>query len=479
MLTRSLVVLATLLVFTPGLSATATAAEGWNQFRGANSSGQAIGSEALPTKIGPETNVVWKTALPPGHSSPVITADRIFVTAVRNERLVTIALDRTSGKIVWEAEAPHAKLEQIHRIGSHAQSSPATDGDMVVSFFGSAGLFAYDRDGKLLWQQKMGPFNNDFGAASSPIIVDDQVILCQDHDTNSFLLAVDKRTGATRWRTDRSEFPRNFCTPVVWEFNGRKHLVIAATLRVVGYDPATGTEQFTVRGISRTVCMTPVVGDKNRLYVAGWAAGGDADSPIRLPAFGDVIMAHDANKDQRLSDDELPSGDVKQRFSQIDRDNDNQIDQKEYDFFRSLFEQGRNLVMAINPGAQGEASATHVAWTSTRFVPFCASPVFHRGFIFTVKDGGIASLLDAETGKMLKTGRLPHTGEYYSSPVAGDGKIYCCNQAGQLSVISAEPAWKPLHTADFEQEIYATPALVQGRVYLRTAGHLYCFGEAR
>ncbi|MFM9115290.1 MAG: PQQ-binding-like beta-propeller repeat protein [Planctomycetota bacterium] len=474
-----LIVITLMLSFTSLAVGHLPAAEAWNQFRGANSSGQAVGSESLPTNIGPQTNVIWKTPLPPGHSSPVITDDRIYLTAVRDERLVTIALDRVTGKIIWETVAPHARLEQIHRIGSHAQASPASDGQMVVSFFGSAGLFAYDRDGQLLWQQKMGPFNNDFGAASSPIIVDDLVILCQDHDTDSFLLALDKRTGETRWRTDRSEFLRNFCTPVVWEFSGRKHLVIAATLRVVGYDLATGQERFTIRGISRTVCMTPVVGDKNRLFVAGWAAGGDADSPIRLPVFNEVIMAHDANKDRLLSEAELPTGDIKQRYSQIDRDNDNQIDEKEYEFFRSLFEQGRNLVMAIDPGAAGDSTGTHIAWTSNRFVPFCASPVFHHGFLFTVKDGGIASLLDAETGKMLKTGRLPNTGEYYSSPVAGDGKIYCCNQAGQLSVITAESAWKPLHTADFEEEIYATPALVNGRVFLRTAGHLYCFGERR
>ena len=339
-------------------------------------------------------------------------------------------------------------------------------------------MFAYSRDGQPLWQLPMGPFNNDFGAASSPILVEDLVVLCQDHDTDSFLLAVDKRTGKTKWRVDRSEFPRNFCTPVVWEVDRKKQIVVAATLRVVGYDAQTGAELWTVRGISRTVCMTPVVGDDNQLYVAGWAAGGDSDSPIRVPPFDDVVATLDVNKNGTLEEVELPTGDIKQRFSQVDRDNDERLSRKEYEYFRTLFEQGKNVVIAIKPGGRGDATTSHVAWEQARFVPFCSSPLYYRNLVFTVKDGGIASSLDARTGKALKTGRLPQTGEYYASPVAGDGKVYFVNQDGKLTVVSAEGLWKPLHTADFAEEVYATPALLDGRIYLRTAGHLYCFGNA-
>ncbi|MFO0902532.1 MAG: PQQ-binding-like beta-propeller repeat protein [Pirellulales bacterium] len=450
-------------------------ASDWPQFRGVNSSGRAVGMGSLPTQIGPTAPTVWVAALPPGHSSPAIAADRLFVTGVRDQKLVTIALDRASGKQLWEVEAPHEKLETIHSIGSHAQSSPATDGERVVSFFGSSGLFCYDRDGKLLWQHRMGPFNNDFGAASSPILVGDKVILCQDHDTGSFLMAFDKRTGAVQWKTDRSEFPRNYCTPVVWRNGDQTQLVVAATLRVVGYDLATGREQWTVRGISRTVCMTPVVGDDDWLYVAGWAAGGDKESPIRIVPFAEVVASLDADKNGKLEEKELPEGPVKQRFTQIDRNNDDGLDAAEYEYFRELLEKGRNVVIAIRPGPSGEATATHLAWESDRFVPFCASPLFTNGLIFTVKDGGIVSCLDAQTGKMHKSGRLPHTDNYYASPVAGDGKVYFVNQEGQLSVVSADRTWKPLHTAEFGEEVYATPALVDGRVYLRTASKLYCF----
>src|SRR6266542_1237025 len=236
------------------------------QFRGPTCTGRPAADAKLPAEIGPTSTVVWKTALPPGHSSPAVVGDRIYLTAVRDKKLVSLALNRQDGKLVWETEALAPALEKIHKIGSHAQPSPAADGERVVSFFGSSGLFCYDTGGKLLWQRPLGPFKNDFGAGSSPVIAGDWVLLCQDHDQDSFLLALDKRTGKTIWKTDRSEFLRGFCTPVIWDVAGRKQVVVAGTLRVAGYDLQSGKEVWTVRGISRTVCMTPVIGDDGLLY---------------------------------------------------------------------------------------------------------------------------------------------------------------------------------------------------------------------
>lgn len=455
---------------------TSSAADTWPQFRGLNATGRAATELPLPTDIAPDKHVLWKTPLPPGHSSPAISGDRIFVTGVREKKLVTIALDRKNGELLWEVEAPYEKLENIHGIGSYAQPTPATDGERVVALFGSSGLWCYDKNGAQLWHKPMGPFNNDFGAGSSPIIVDDWVILCQDHDTDSFLAAIDKRTGKTIWQTDRREFPRNYCTPVIWEVDGKRQIVIAATLRVVGYDFETGKEIWTVRGISRTVCMTPVVGDDQRLYVAGWAAGGDADAPIRVEPFEVVAPQTDANGNGTFEEDELPEGPIKQRFTQVDRNKNGSLDSTEYEFFRSLFEQGRNVVLAIRPRGVGDVTGTHVEWQATRFVPFCASPLYYRGMVFTVKDGGIFCSLEAATGKPLKQGRVPGTGSYYSSPVAGDGKIYLLNEEGKMTVVSAEGTWRVLATSDFADEGYATPAIVDGRIYVRTQKHLFCFG---
>lgn len=449
----------------------------WSQFRGPNGSGQPESERPLPDRLGPSENLIWKVALPPGHSSPAVRGDRIYVTAVRDGKLLTLALDRRTGEQQWEAVAPHEKLEEIHNIGSHAQPSPAADDDCVVSFFGSCGLFCYDLSGKLRWSIPMGPFKNDFGAGSSPIVVDDRVLLCQDHDTDSFLMAVDKRSGAILWKADRSEFPRNYCTPVIWNVNGRKQIVIAATLRIAGYDFDTGEELWTVRGVARIVNMTPTVGDDGILYCACWSPGGDEKDRISAAPFAEVVADHDANKNGGIEQSEAPEGPVKQRFTQMDRDKDGSITGEEYESMRRVFENARNVVVAIKPGGEGDITDTHVLWTYKKVIPYCPSPLYYRGRIFMIKDGGILTVLDASNGKALKEGRVQATGSYYSSPVAGDGKVYLISQRGVLTVLRADGEFDELSSVDLAETGMATPAIVDGRIFVRTNDHLYCFGR--
>ncbi len=454
------------------------AAESWPQFRGINGTARTNSELALPHELGPDSNVVWRVPVPPGHSSPVVSGDHIFLTAVDDGKLMTLGLDRQSGTVLWQAIARHDALEPIHAIGSHAQATTATDGERVVSFFGSCGLFCYDTAGELLWTRPMGPFNNDFGAAISPIIVDDFVILCQDHDTDSFLMAIDKRAGETVWSTDRSEFPRNYCTPVIVDVDGKKQIVVAATLRVVGYDFETGREVWTVRGIARAACSSPAIDEDGTVYIASYAGGGEPGARITLAPFEEVANRRDSNKNGTLEENELADDDpLRPRFSQADRDKTGSITRQEFEYFRGLFDKSRNNVIAIRPGGSGDVSKSHVAWEYTKHVPFIASPVVANGHVFTVKDGGILTSLDARTGQALKTKRLQASGNYYSSPVAGDGKVYLLNQRGDLTVISAKGNWDVLSSAEFGEEAYATPAIVDGGIYLRTAGHLFCFGK--
>lgn len=453
-------------------------ASDWPQFRGPNCCGRAAGGDRLPEKIGPNINEIWKVVLPPGHSSPVVVGERIYLTAERDKRLWTLALDRKDGRVLWEREAPARTLEAIHSIGSHAQSTPAADNELVVSFFGSCGLLCYDRDGKLLWHRRMGPFKNEFGAGSSPILIGDRVLLCQDHDQDSFLTALDKRSGETLWKTDRSEFLRGYCTPVVWDVAGRKQVVVAGTMRVAGYDLDTGKEVWTVRGIARTICMTPVIGQDGHLYVAGWSAGGDPGAPIVVEPFDQVLKRLDKNGNGKLDGDELTTGPIAQRFPQVDLDKDGSITREEYERYRKIFREAKNVVLAIRGGGSGDITDTHVIWKNTRQVPFCASPLYIDGLIYSVKDGGFLAALDARSGELVQRDRLAGSGSYYSSPVAGHGKIYIADERGRLSVVQAGRNWRVLSSSDFGEDIYATPAVVGGRIYLRTKGHLYCFGIA-
>src|SRR5439155_11398606 len=321
---------------------------------------------------------------------------------------------------------------------------PADD-ERVITFFGSSGLVCHDHAGKLVWHRPMGPFNNDFGAGSSPVLAGDWVLLCQDHDQNSFLMALDKRTGKTIWRTDRSEFLRGFCTPVIWEVRGRKEVVVAGTLRVAGYELDTGKEAWTVRGIARTMCASPVLGD-GRLYLSGWAAGGDPGAAIEVEPFDVVIKRADKNANGTLERSELNGHPFAERFTQVDVNGDGSITRAEYERFRELFQKGRNAVVAIRPGGQGDVTDSHVAWTNTRQVPFCASPLYHDGLLYTLKNGGLFACLDARDGKVIKQGRLQDTGNYYSSPLSGDGKIYVLSERGSLTVVRAARDWEVLST---------------------------------
>ncbi len=448
----------------------------WPQFRGPNATGIAAGKEKLPERLDPEKNALWKTPLPPGHSSPAVHGDRIYITAARGRDLLTIALDARSGKALWEEKAPHGDLEVIHQIGSHAQPSPATDGRRVVSFFGSSGLLCYDAGGKLLWRKALGPFKNTYGAGSSPIISGNRAILSQDHDTDSFLAAYDLDTGKEVWKTDRSEFPRGYATPVLWESAGRRQIVISGTLRAVGYDFESGQEVWTVRGLARIVNMTPAAGADGNLYVGGWTAGADAGDRIQVDPFAAVLKARDGDRSGTIESREIPEGPLKSRFPQIDLDKDGHITEAEWIYSQKIFEKAENAILAIKPGGRGDITATHVLWRQDRFLPYVPSPVYYNGHIFMVKNGGIFTSLDARTGQPVKQGRVAGKSDYYASPVAGDGKIYLLSQRGELSVVSAAPRWEELSATRLEEDAYASPALAGGRIYVRTMARLYCFG---
>jgi outer membrane protein assembly factor BamB len=448
----------------------------WPQFRGPNGSGVAQQGNP-PVHFGPTSNVLWKIELPAGHSSPCVWADRIFLTASDSTALETLCLDRRTGKVLWRQAAPARKVEPTHRLGSPATPTPATDGERVYVYFGSFGLLAYDFNGKEQWRKPLNTPVVEFGTSASPILAGDSLVQVCDQDLDSYLLAVNRHTGKTVWKTERPEFRRSFATPFVWEHGGVEELVVPGSLWLKSYNLKDGSERWTLSGTSRVACSSPTAGG-DLLFSASWNVGGDSDSRITMPPFAEFARDHDTNKDGKFTVEEIPVGPVRERFTQMDLNKDGIVTPAEWEGMRDMFAKAGNAVLAIRAGGHGEIARTHVAWKATRSLPYVASPLYYQGRLCTVKNGGLASCYDATTGKpFYQDERLDAPGDYYASLVAAGGNVYLASQNGVVTVLAAGDTFNVLARNKFNEEIMATPAIVDGKLYVRTAGHLYAIGK--
>jgi outer membrane protein assembly factor BamB len=443
-------------------------------------SDQGVSSESarpLPERFDSPT---WKTELPSGHSTPLISRGKIFLTTYDPEKneLATVALDQTTGRVLWKQAAPTSRIEPVHRVGSPAAATPACDGERVFVFFGSFGLVCYDLNGKKIWEHPLGPFQDEFGAASSPVLVDGKVVLSQDHDLNSFVLALDAATGKTIWKTDRPDAVRSYSTPAVWNRNGRKELLVAGALELTSYDPATGKKLWWTHGLARIVIPIPVPSGE-WVYMASWSPGGDAGQRLALDSWETALGKWDANKDGRLAKLEVNDREVLERFFRMDLDQGGTLDRYEWDRHAEVFRRAQNAILAFKPSGTGELSAGDLVWKYHRGVPYVATPLAHKGAVWMVKDGGIVTKLDATTGRVSNEERLPGMGNYYASPVVGDGKVYFASELGVLSVVSETGDWNVISKHDFREKIYATPVVEEDAIYVRTENGIYCFKTAR
>jgi outer membrane protein assembly factor BamB len=449
----------------------------WSSFRGSNASGVAE-TTGLPVEISLKSGVEWKTVLPPGKSSPVLTTDRIFLTGSESGQLFTFALDRATGKVLWRRGVKPDREEPRHKLNLAAVATPVTDGSNVYAFFGDFGLVSYGPDGNERWRLPLGPFTNLHGMAASPILAGGNLIMALDHDSDSVMMAVDKDSGKTRWKTARPAVVHGFSTPVLF---GRQ-IVLPGSYQLTGYDSETGKEIWSVHGLTWQVKPTAVV-DADTIYATGWAPGADAGQARPLPPFAEALAAADKNGDGKLSNDELPK-DWKHGGSWefIDLDRDGRLDEREWGFYAAR-RTAQNATIAVRPGdGKGDLTATGVLWRYDRSVPVVSSPLLYGGILYTIKDGGILTALDAKSGAVLKQARLRDAVDsYYSSPVAADGKIYLLSENGKATVVEPGREWRQLSTTDLEEPCYATPAIAGGRIFLRTMHALYSLkgGDAR
>jgi outer membrane protein assembly factor BamB len=451
-----------------------TATSNWPQFRGANSSGLADNAKP-PAKIGPQEGLLWSIDVPWSPSSPSVWGDRIFLTTFNEGQLETRCYKSADGQLLWAHGVKPANLEDFHRTdGSPAASSPATDGQRVVSYFGSFGLICYNMEGAELWRYPLpvALSGGQYGSGTSPVIVGDRVILNRDQYRLSSLLAVDLKTGSKLWDTPRPDVAGSFGTPVLWKNNGVDEIVLAARGHLKGYDLATGKERWVVNGVTGFVCTTPVVFD-GMLYFAAWSPAS-MDSP--LPTWEEFAKKYDKNGDGVITYDEIGPG--SDYYRGLDLNRDGKLTKEDFDLMKAGSVHCENVMVAVKPGGTGDITATHVAWKFAKGLPYVPSPIEYDGRIYLVKDGGMITSLDPKTGVPFYVQERIGAGDsYYASPVAADGRIYVASLPGVLTVVKAGGD-KPeiLHQVDFGDRILATPALVGNKIYLRTAKKLWAFG---
>jgi outer membrane protein assembly factor BamB len=340
-------------------------------------------------------------------------------------------------------------------------------------------LISFTAGGEERWRVPLGPFNNPFGMGASPVLANGKVIQVCDSETGSFMVAVDQKDGKVRWRVERPEMTRGFSTPVLHKtVDGKTQALVAGTNQLIAYDVDSGDAVWWVRGLTWQMKPTPVIsGDV--AYVLGWAGGADQGSQENLPLFAEVLKSWDTNKDGKLAPAEIGDPRRQKDFKEADLDADGFLGARDWEKYRGK-RASTNSIMAVRLNGKGDVTEKNVLWQYYKSLPNAPSPLYYNGVVYLMKEGGILTALDAETGRMTKQGRLPGALDfYYSSPVAADGKIYAVSQEGHLSVIQAGREWEVLARNDMDDECFATPAIADGKIYVRTRSALYCFAERK
>ena len=467
-----------------GPSEAAATSPEWERFRGPNGSGTAEAGP-LPERLDPASNVIWSVTAPAGHSSPILSDDRLFITAFDDDKLLTLAYDRATGAELWRREAPRERVERLDSRNNPAAPSAAVDADRVVVFFADYGLIAYDHDGMELWRQPLGPFDNLYGMGASPLLHEGVVYLVCDQRTDSFLVALNAADGGVVWRVERPEAASSHATPIIYQPVGPDgapdlskdpQLLVVGSFLFSGYSMATGERLWWTRGMIHEMKSVPVIA-AGVVFVNGY--GSPLNNPgntMEMGPFSAALTESDSDGDGLLTAEELPDGRAKQRFRMSDLDRDGFLSDRDWDYFRNSMAM-TNGMFAIRLGGSGDTTSTSFLWRYSRAVPQLPSPVHYGGRLYMINDGGIVTILDPVSGESLDQGRVEGAiDSYYASPVAADGKINLISELGKTAVLRPGPTLDVISVGDLDDLVYATPAIADGRIYVRTRGTLYAFG---
>ena len=403
------------------LLASVANAENWPQWRGPNLNGFS-NERNLPSRWAPEENIAWKLAMPGwSGSTPIIWRNRIFLNVADGNDLYLWCADRTKGDVVWKRPLGSGNVKM--RKQNMSSPSPVTDGMSVFVMTGTGIVKGFDFNGKELWvrdiQKDYGTFGLNWGYASSPLLMDDslyvQVLHGMKTDDPSYVLRIDKKTGKTRWKVDRTtnairESPDSYSTPGLLRYAKNVEIVITGGDCVTGHDPATGKELWRANGLNP---------DNDPFYRI-------VASPV---IFNDIIYAPTRVRP----------------------------------------------LLALKAGGRGDITTSHLLW-STVNGPDVPTPVTDGKYFYVVNDRGIMWCLDAKTGSEIYGQQRIKPGAYSSSPVLADDKIYVTNEDGLTTVIKAGPKFEVLAENALNDYCLSSPAISNGQIFIRTAHHLYCIG---
>ncbi len=490
----------------------------WPQWRGPNCTGISAEDQSLPTEFSATNNLAWSVALGDAISSPVVVAGRVFSTAILGDipgnQFVVYCHDAATGEELWKRQwdITGTPLANIHDANSYASSTPAADDQRVYVYFTRFGLMAMDATtGNTVWNRPLPEpyFVFDWGPGMSPVLHEDRLFFCQDDDLFPALYCIDKHNGDIVWKDDRSDMACCYSHPVICDSADGPELVVAGTGRLLGYDYDTGKRNWAAEVFCRNIKTTPVSLD-GILYLSleskgisyQWRAVADADGDGRITreeistnkyrlndspipeAFWKKFDRGDTNKDGILEGDEIdlafldPSNrggllatDVQRRLGEATDVQD--LDEAGFE------KQSDAFIQAVRGGGTGDVSKTHILWKhKSKASDHIVSPLVLDGRMHLIKSGGISAIFDIAKGEPIeKRKRFGNNSRHLASPVYGDGKIYVTGENGTIVVMENGPTLNVLATNELGEITAATPAIADGRIYIRTREHLFCFAQ--
>jgi outer membrane protein assembly factor BamB len=394
-------------------------AEDWPGWRGPRGDGTSA-EKTIPLEFGPDHNVRWKMRVPgSGYSSPIVVGKRLFLTSCdeKTKRRLLLCLERDSGQELWQREVVVAPLENKHPLNSFASGTPACDGERVyVSFLSRQEMLVvcYDLEGKELWRKSPGKLLSRHGFCTSPVLHKELVILNGDQDAQAYIVALDRRTGEEKWRADRPNRTRSYCTPILIPDplrEGATQLVLSGSKCVTGYDADTG-----------------------QLL---WIHDGPTEQYVASLVYHQGILF-------------LTTGFPEFHLMGIRPTGKGKINGSEH------------VVWHLPHRENGARGASYVP-----------SPLAHDGYFYVVSDQGYLGCIEAKTGKRLWLKKLGR--RHSASPILVRGHLLLPDDEGKVWIVKASPTFELVRTIDMKQTIYASPATADGLLFLRTTEQLYCF----